>query len=73
MTVTAPSDTEVEWTDEQARELERFLDDLNLAASGLAVRMERMHGLMQDIIGDLRGARGVTQSGVLEEKAVALA
>lgn len=63
MAVIAPVEPETEWTEEQVRAVETALDDLNRAAVIIADRMERMHGLMQDIIGDLRAARtGTTQA-----------
>ena len=49
----------IELTEEEARELENVLENLNRAALEMVERLDRIHWLAQDIIRDLRAARGV--------------
>lgn len=63
MAIATPIEAEAEWTEEQTHALEEALENLNQTAINIADRMDRMHGLMQDIIGDLRAARTGTPQG----------
>jgi hypothetical protein len=44
-------------------ELQDVLNQINEAGGRVAASLDRMHGLMQDIVGDLRTARGADLSG----------
>lgn len=50
---------EIEMSEEEARELERALEELNRAALEMVERLDRVHLIMRDIKNDLRAARGL--------------